>query len=166
MVWFLSPLCCFLLFPTLHHPCPRAGSGREPHKWHSPSAGAATTFWPALFCSVLSNQGQLCSLTLESLRFLPTQAVPCSLFAFHQLGSADFSAEFSAEFAFWVLGGEGGCREQLLRAVNEWHIRDALGEVHEGCLVQLHRKLSAQHGCGVVVQELKGAIRRWGKILA
>lgn len=138
MVWFLSPLCCFLLFPTLHHPCPRAGSGREPHKWHSPSAGAATTFWPALFCSVLSNQGQLCSLTLESLRFLPTQAVPCSLFAFHQLGSADFSAEFSAEFAFWVLGGEGGCREQLLRAVRmsgtpEMHLEKSMKAVWCSC---------------------------------
>lgn len=49
----------------------------------------------------------------------------------------------------------------------EQHITDPLGKVH-GCLLQLHvhSKLSAEHGCHVVVQELKDGIRRWGKIPA
>lgn len=43
----------------------------------------------------------------------------------------------------------------------EQHITDPLGKVR-GCLLQLHvhRKLSAEHGCHVVVQELKDGVRR------
>lgn len=50
---------------------------------------------------------------------------------------------------------------------DEWHVTDPLGKVH-GCLLQLHvhRKVRAEHGCSVVVQELKDGIRRWGKIPA
>lgn len=42
-----------------------------------------------------------------------------------------------------------------------------LEKVH-GSLLQLHmcRKLSAEHGCSVVVQELKDGLRRWRKIPA
>lgn len=48
----------------------------------------------------------------------------------------------------------------------EWHIRNPFGDVH-GCLLQLnvHRKLSAERGCSVVVQELKDGSRRWGKLV-
>lgn len=115
MAWFLYPHCSFLLFPTLHHPCPRAGSGREPHKWQSPSAGTAISFWPALFCSVLLKKGQLCSLTFGIFKIPSNPSCPMiCLFTFHQLGSA----VFSAEFAFWVLGDRGRGREQFLRAVS------------------------------------------------
>lgn len=66
-----------------------------------------------------------------------------------------------------LLSGCWGIKEEVGSSKYEWHITGALGKIH-GCLLQLHmhRKLSAEHGCSVVVQELEAGIRRWGKIPA
>lgn len=131
-----------LLFPALSH---SPSSLPSSWQWQRAPQMAQSLCWGChhlLACFVLLSPFKP-RTTLQSYFGIfkvpsnPSCSMSC-LFAFHQLGSADFSAEFSAEFAFWVLGGEGGCREQLLRAVNmsgtsEMHLEKSMKAVWCSC---------------------------------